>query len=303
VYPTQPKSFPIIAYICSENPVDIENVRYDLITHINYAFALPTPEGELTGVNDEALSLLVRRSHENGVKVGLAVGGWNDGDTSAFEALAAVPAKRGKLIHNLNEICDHHNLDGINIDWEYPKAESADAFAAIMKVLSHVLKKKGRLLSAAVIAMDDEHGRSIKPAVFDYVDFLNIMAYDWHYQDGRNHSPLEVAEASLDYWLGRGCPREKAVLGVSFYGRSPAVVYKELIKQDPKAADLDSLGPIQYNGLATMRRKTELAFRKGGGIMFWEISQDTSDNTSLLRAIHSQALTLQAEASGSASVD
>jgi GH18 family chitinase len=35
-----------------------------------------------------------------------------------------------------------------------------------------------------------------------------------------------------------------------------------------------------------MRRKTELAFKRGGGIMFWELSQDTSDDTSLLTAIH-----------------
>jgi chitinase len=280
------KAFPIIAYICSENLSEIANVPYDKITHINYSFALPTPEGEVTGINAEALALLVKLAHDHGVKVSLAVGGWNDGDISAFEALAAVPARRGKLIHDLNELCDKYSLDGIDMDWEYPKASSADSFVALMKVLSHVLHKKGRTLSVAVIAMDDEHGQFILPAIFGYVDFLNIMAYDWHYQDGRHHSPLSLAEASLDYWLQRGCPKEKAILGVPFYGRSPSVVYKELIRQDPGAAERDQVGSIHYNGRTTMQKKTEVALKKGGGIMFWEISQDTGDQTSLLKVIY-----------------
>ena len=42
---------------------------------------------------------------------------------------------------------------------------------------------------------------------------------------------------------------------------------------------------VYYNGLATIKRKTDLAQARGGGIMIWELTQDTGDNTSLLRAV------------------
>lgn len=284
--PAAAKPFPIIAYIMSQAKPDIEAVRYDKITHINYSFVLPTPTGGLTEVNEAAMGLLASKAHAQGVKVGLAVGGWNDGDTSAFEAMAANPETRGAFIRNLMALVSKHDLDGIDIDWEYPKAESVEGFTLMMTELSLDLRRRGKFLSAAVIAKDDEHGQFIQASIFGLVDFLNIMAYDWHYQDGRHHSPYSVAEESLDYWLRRGCPKEKAVLGVPFYGRMPALFYKDLIKQDRSAADKDILGTVQYNGIPTMRRKTELAVRKGGGIMFWEITQDTQDGTSLLSAIH-----------------
>jgi GH18 family chitinase len=49
------------------------------------------------------------------------------------------------------------------------------------------------------------------------------------------------------------------------------------------------VGDIRYNGLDTIRKKTALAARKGGGIMIWELSQDTGDATSLLKAIREAA--------------
>src|SRR5829696_4334713 len=56
-------------------------VQYGKLTHINYAFVLPTRSGGLTAVEDAAkLRQLVSRGHQNGVKVSIAVGGWNDGN-------------------------------------------------------------------------------------------------------------------------------------------------------------------------------------------------------------------------------
>ena len=40
-----------------------------------------------------------------------------------------------------------------------------------------------------------------------------------------------------------------------------------------------------YNGPATIRRKTELALQLAGGIMIWELSQDARGSDSLLRVI------------------
>ena len=42
---------------------------------------------------------------------------------------------------------------------------------------------------------------------------------------------------------------------------------------------------VNYNGPATIRRKTELALQVAGGVMIWELSQDASGAASLLRVI------------------
>lgn len=287
--------FQIIGYLYTQDLAEVERIQYDKITHVNYSFVMPDAIGGVSAPDEAVLAALVRKAHAHGVKVGVAVGGWNDGDTTNFEAMAASPDARAKFIANLVALADRHDVDGIDIDWEYPNQSSAEHFTLMMRDLSALLRAKGKSLTTAVIATDDEHGRFIHPEVFGCIDFLNIMAYDWKYDrdGGRPHSTYELAEESLDYWLKKGCPKEKAILGVPFYGRMPPVKYKDLIAANPQAAEMDVQGTVYYNGWETMARKTELAWRKGGGIMFWEISQDTSDRTSLLGAIHAKAQALK----------
>jgi chitinase len=279
--------FMVIGYLYTQSLEEVDRIQYGKLTHVNYSFVLPTVNGGLTDVDAPVMTRLVERAHAHGVKVGLAVGGWNDGNTSGFEAMAASPAQRATFVANLISLVDSYALDGIDMDWEYPNAASSTDFLSLMRELSVKLRPQGKLLTLAVIAEGDEHGRFIPAEIFPVIDALNIMSYDWKYQTGVHHSPYEVAESSLDYWVGRGCPKEKAVLGVPFYGRSPekALTYRQILAQDAEAPGKDAVDGVLYNGLATMRRKTSLAMRKGGGIMFWELTQDTTDATSLLGAI------------------
>ncbi|MDB5105250.1 MAG: Chitinase [Fibrobacteres bacterium] len=283
----RPADFQVIGYLYTQSLEEVDRIQYAKLTQVNYSFVQPTVAGGLTEVDGAVVSRLVKRAHENGVKVGMAVGGWNDGDTSGFEAMAASPEYRAKFIGNLMALVERYDLDGIDMDWEYPNEASSADFLALMRGLSEKLRPVGKLLTLAVIAEGDEHGRFIPKEVFGIIDALNIMSYDWKYQSGAHHSPYEVAESSLDYWVSRGCPKEKAVLGVPFYGRSPtaALTYRQILAKDAEAPGKDESDGVLYNGLAAMRRKTELARRKGGGIMFWELTQDTSDAASLLGAI------------------
>ena len=284
---SNPAEFKVIAYLYTHSVAEVERIQFDKLTHINYSFVNPDGEGNLTQPDPDVLNALVRLAHARGVKVGLAVGGWNDGITTPFETMAANPVARGRFVSGIAALVDRYRLDGVDMDWEYPNRQSTGDFTQMMRELRSMLKPRGKMLTAAVIAMDDENGQWFSAEVFPLLDALNIMAYDWKYSldGGRQHSSYADAEKSLDYWIRRGCPREKAILGVPFYGRTPPVTYKELIARDRGAAQRDALGTIFYNGQPTLRRKTELAWKRGGGIMFWEISQDTSDETSLLGAI------------------
>jgi GH18 family chitinase len=264
---------------------DVNAIQYDKLTHINYAFALPTAQGGLTGVSsgDARLRSLVQTAHSRGVKVLLAVGGWNDGNDSAFEQMAANAGARTTFVNNAVAFVNAAGLDGIDLDWEYPEpGASAQNFAALARELGAAMRSRGKLLTAAVVA-NGYYGDGIPTSAFADLDFINIMAYD----GGQPHSTYDFAVQALNYWVGRGLPRSKAVLGVPFYGRSPSsyVAYSQLVAWDAQAPYKDNVGDVYYNGIPTIQAKARLALQQGGGVMIWELTQDTQGATSLLSAI------------------
>nr|WP_254330383.1 RICIN domain-containing protein [Corallococcus exiguus] len=267
---------------------DVNALQYSKLSHINYAFALPTASGGLTGVSssDARLRSLVTQAHAQGVKVLIAVGGWNDGNDSGFEQMAANAGTRTAFVNTVVNFVNAAGLDGVDIDWEYPDpGTSGNNYAALMRELGTAMHSRGKLLTAAVVA-NGYTGGGVQASVFSDVDFLNIMAYD----GGQPHSTYDLAVQSLNYWKGRGLPASKAVLGVPFYGRSPSsyVGYSELVARDSQAPYKDNVGDVYYNGIATIQAKTQLG-KQNGGVMIWELSQDTSGSTSLLNAIYSVA--------------
>lgn len=290
---TSPKRFPVIGYFPSWNGSDPASVPWGKVTQVNYAFIKPAPSGDLTDVKPDILNGLINLGHGHGVKVCLAVGGWDDAGTADWESMAGRPASRQRFVKNLIALCGAYKLDGIDIDWEYPNAGSADGYGLMMKELGAGLHASGCKLSTAVLAIGDM-GVHIHAEVFSSIDYLNIMAYDKNWDHpGLPHSSFGLADSSLAYWSQRGCPKEKLILGVPFYGRTPETPYRELFSRDKNAHNLDKIGTVFYNGIPTIRAKTRLAMEKAGGIMIWELTQDTRDSTSLLSAIDA---TVRAEA-------
>lgn len=262
-----------------------EAIQYGKLTHINYSFALPNSNGTLQGISSGSankLRSIVNLAHARGVKVGIAIGGWNDGNDSAFESLAINAGTRTAFVNNVINFVTTYNLDGVDMDWEYPdQGASADRYALLMQELSNALHARGKYLSAAVVASG---GSGIKTEVFGYVDMLNIMAYDGG--NGAGHSPYSYAQNALNYWLGRGLPREKAVLGVPYYARPSWLGYNQLVASNGANACRDTNGSDYWNGIPTIRQKAQLARNQAGGIMTWELSQDTNSSNSLLTAMY-----------------
>ncbi|MEN7548190.1 glycosyl hydrolase family 18 protein [Rapidithrix thailandica] len=273
----------------------VSQIQFDKLTHVNYAFALPTASGGLEPLaNPSHLQDLVTQAHANNVKVLLAIGGWDIGDGGGndgrFNTLAADPATRTAFVNTVMQWVSNYNLDGVDMDWEYPDRDtpSSDHFSLLMQELSTALHAQGKLLTAAVVALGWNAG-GVKDDVFGYVDFLNIMAYDGG--NGELHAPYSYAVDALNYWRGRGLPKAKAVIGVPFYGRPTWKAYKTLIAEgaDPNSDTFVSNGStVYYNGITTIKAKAQLSMQEGGGIMIWELSHDTQDQTSLLRAIHEE---------------
>ncbi|NJN55216.1 MAG: hypothetical protein HC804_10930 [Anaerolineae bacterium] len=253
-----PPPFRIIGYVTES--VIVELVPFEKLTHINYAFVIPNVDGTLKPLaNGWKIDNLVEQAHAHNVQVLISVGGWGHDET--FETLAADPAAQATLVQELVTLVEKYNLDGVDMDWEYPdpttmSPDSAQNYVDLMQTLGTEMRARGKLLTAAVVALG-EQGGGVDTAVFDEVDFLNLMVYD---RGGEgHHSSYEFAQESLTYWHERGLPPEKMVLGVPFYGRPNYSTYKELVAADPAAAftdEVEQYGRTEYyNGIPTIQQK------------------------------------------------
>jgi GH18 family chitinase len=288
--PAPSREFKIVGYFTGGDVVS--QIQFDKVTHINYAFLIPRSDGTFESLaNTWKLEDVVEQAHQHNVKVLISVGGW--GYDAQFEAMAADTAARAAFVDGLTQFVAAYDLDGADIDWEYPDpGDSGRNFISLMRDLRSVLNPKGKLLTAAVVALGAT-GDGILPDTFEAVDFLNIMAYDGG--AGPQHSPYQYAVDALAYWQARGVPVDKTVLGVPFYSRPGEIAYAKLVKDDPGAANSDTISYLgrteYYNGLPTIQQKTELAMQAASGIMIWTLAHDTTDNTSLLNTIYETAYT------------
>lgn len=282
--PSSTDSFRIVAY--ATDAIIAELIPYDKLTHINYSFLIPNPDGTFATLNNAwKLKEIVENAHQQNVKVSIAVGGW--GWDNEFEQMAASPESRSAFVKNLTAFVAEYQLDGVDIDWEYPDpGESAQNFLALMQELRKALPDK--LISTATIAYGDETGLGIPKETFDLVDYVNVMTYD-----GKIHGSLTEFEEGLKYWTARGVPPKKINIGVPFYTRPSEVTFANLVKADPAAAQLNSfsyLGSVEnYNGIPTVKQKTEIAMQQAGGIMFWALDHDAQGEFSLVKVIYQTA--------------
>lgn len=297
--------FKVVGYYPAWSHNRLNTVDFGVLTHVCYAFAIPTAEGELRGLeNPETASELIRSAHKNGAKVLLSVGGWSYNDVpleGTFMEATSDSEKTNRFAENIIAMCDEYGFDGIDMDWEHPRVDgtSAKQYEELMLILSEKLHAKGKLLTAAVLSGVTADGNvyydaaAQTNAVLNAVDFINIMAYDGG--DGERHSQYEFAVNCGEYWKNtRGLPSHKVVLGVPFYARPSWAGYGAVLADVPDAWNSDNVTyngmDVYYNGVETIKKKTRYAKESLGGIMIWELTQDTPDSEkSLLQAIGSAA--------------
>lgn len=277
-----PAKFKVIGYIMGSGGVPA--AQWKKLTHVIWSFAYPQDDGSITGINASALNNLVTSAHANQVKVFLALGGGSNGDRGWIAATATDAARRA-LIKSCMDAVRTYKLDGIDFDWEYPDGASQVAgFNAAVKLLATELHGEGKEISSAVTYND--WPRSFpNNELFSHFDFLNIMIYD----NPAPHSTVAHVNTSLDVWIKtKGLPKEKFMVGAPFYG--PGGMYKDIVAANPAAAWVDNNGAEGYNSIPTMKKKTEIALEKAGGMMFWQLAQDAPGALSLLSAVNEVVL-------------
>ena len=69
----------------------------------------------------------VLRNYNKHLVTMISIGGWNEG-SNKYSAMASNPASRSTFVKSVIAFLIEHELDGLDIDWEYPAmAASGDA--------------------------------------------------------------------------------------------------------------------------------------------------------------------------------
>ena len=288
-----------------------------LLTHINYAFALIKDDFETLDIKkpNRLTQVVGLRSQNPELKVMLSVGGWGAGN---FSEMAANEKHRQKFCQNCVEAVKKYNLDGIDIDWEYPSSSSAGIssspndianFTLLMKDLRNALGSD-KILTIASYAGVKYYNFS---TCGQYLDFVNIMTYDM----GRppyHHSALYSSSKtknscveSVEKHYKAGVPYEKLVLGVPFYGKpaeGESIDYADLtsgsyskyterwddISKVPYLVDASGNMVICYDNAKSLGLKAEFIKSKGLlGAMYWSIEADDK-NWTLSKALSTSLL-------------
>lgn len=294
-------SFKVVGYYPSWKPDMTGKIRYDVLTHIVYAFAIPTADGKLRPLENGATAKsIINKAHKNGVKVLLAVGGWSYNDTpleQTFVSATATEKKYKKLANAITAMCEKYGFDGVDMDWEHPRVDgsSGKQYEKFMVYLGKKLHKKDKLLTSAVLSGATADGNIYYDAaahsdkVLKAVDWIHVMAYDGG--DGERHSAYKFAVQSAKYWKNtRKLPAKKVVLGMPFYARPSWASYEDILKADKNAWKKDVTNyngmEVWYNGMSTIKKKTKYAYNNLGGVMIWELTQDTGvKSKSLMTAV------------------
>ena len=288
----------------------IKDIPWEKLTRVIYAFAVPESDGSLNTSDLSQTDLFVGLAHAHGVEAFFSIGGAADSD--AFPKMAVNGISRSKFVKEVREYLFAHCFDGVDIDWEKWTGnstgtiihEESDGLVRLVKELKTELEPFGLKVSIDLYG-SNSGGKHYYDELTEYADQLMVMSYCFSgpWSDPGPHSAYEDAIGSgsdvnstgLAYWANyRGWPKEKLLLGVPFFGidfdldGGTWLTYKNIIQNHPEAFYADQVNNIYYDGLETMRRKTQYIIdNQFDGIMIWEIAQDTQpDSTSLLQAIH-----------------
>ena len=243
-----PPSKHIVAYVMGTRKwVDLAKNAHK-ITHINYAFVdvvdgLVQPYMGNDSINLVRLHAL--KAQNPALKVLVSIGGW--ARSKGFSDAALTAESRQRFITSAIAFLKRHQLDGLDIDWEYPgllgdnnphRPEDKTNFTLMLKSLRSALDKEGAengrhyLLTIASAASEAYLDHTEMDIAHQYLDFINIMTYDyvggwsdtvWHhtnlYSPYANGVRGRSTQRAVQEHIAAGIPAEKLVIGVAFYGR------------------------------------------------------------------------------------
>lgn len=226
---------------------DPSNVDAFLLDFVIYAFAEIKSDGTLFIPTPRYLrQLLALRQDNPDLRVIVAIGGWGQ---DGFSDAAQTPSSRYNFAREINALIKQYNLDGIDIDWEYPansaagiksRPEDKENFTLLLTAIRDVIGYD-KWLSVAGTGDKAYINQSVEiDNIAPLINYFNLMSYDFtagetgpnakKHQSNLYDSNLSIPGYSVDAMvrnlIAAGMPSQKILLGVPFYGRLGATITK-----------------------------------------------------------------------------
>ncbi len=244
------KKHVIIGYVGGYRGLyDTAMVHPKMLTHINYAFVIIRNnraylEHEKTDTVNFRNLLKLKKINPD-LKILISIGGW--GGSRNFSDAVFTDTAREAFAASAIAIVKKYNLDGIDIDWEYPNDIGAGniyrpedkhnytlMFQKLRLDLDTLEKQDSRKLqlTAAVGGFNRFLKLTEMGDVAKYLDFVSLMTYDlaqdtlhmiMHHTNlfaSKGYKTLCSADFAVRDFEAAGVPAEKLVVGVAFYGHS-----------------------------------------------------------------------------------
>ncbi|BGO98421.1 Chitinase [Rhodotorula toruloides] len=226
-----------------EDVMPPEAVNYKLFDLINYSFAIPTSDDniQISSYSAGILQRVVKLAHAANTKVVIAIGGWSD--SGYFSGAVSTSSRRKTFVNNIVAFVNKYDLDGVDIDWEYPGTQGAGSnevstsdtanLLSFLKLLRSSLPNKRLSTCTTQQTYIGANGSPIGDvsAYAQYLDAILVMNYDvWGASStpGPN-APLENActnslqptanmLSAIQTWEKAGMPASKILMGIPAYG-------------------------------------------------------------------------------------
>lgn len=236
-----------LGYLKLKNPYSLEDKNLKSLSHINLSFAKVVDNRGSVDFNpyDEKKLFELRNQNPN-IIMSLAIGGWGAGN---FSEAASSEATRNNFAKTSIDIVKKFNLNGIDLDWEYPCCEDSgisatmedkENFTLLMQEIRNQLdllsakNSKKYILTFAAGANDKLVDCVELDKLTKITDFMNLMTYDMGGSFGfaGHHASLYPSKLcdnkGAAYYVSLydkcGYPKSKIVMGAAFYGRGGSQV-------------------------------------------------------------------------------
>ena len=180
----------VMAYYVPERDFQPEKIPVEKLTHIIYSFT-NVIDGEMKFRNPESAGeklrqLVLQKERNPDLQVMIACGGWG---ADGFSDMALTLESRQKFVQSAKAFIEDYQLDGLDIDWEYPsisgagtmaRDEDKENFTSLMQELRAALDQIDRpqTLTFASAGWKRYYENVELDKVMPYVDYMNVMTYD-----------------------------------------------------------------------------------------------------------------------------
>jgi chitinase len=225
---------------------NVDQIDAKKLTHINYAFvdiknnrAWLHREATDT-LNFRNLNLLKKQNPS--LKILISIGGWTW--SGKFSDAVLTDTSRQAFAASAVDIISKFDMDGIDIDWEYPgrpgyegniyrpedKQNYTLMFRELRRQLDSLQHQTGKkyLLTTAAGASGSFVEHTEMGNAQQYLDYINLMTYDFsggkiasHHTNlyaSKAYKGSENADNAVTLFMAAGVPVNKLVMGIAFYG-------------------------------------------------------------------------------------